>query len=115
MISSGFCTGAAQSRLCEFFGLPAAESLSGVEIEFKEIPYFVVSRSRTTWNQDQGDINAINVLNIDNRGLMVDPLSLPGNPAGREVSRRLAFIPWSNILSLTITRANDGAEGTAKA
>ena len=60
MISSCFCSGEAQARLCDFFGFRRDENVDGVQVEFKEIPYFVVSRSRHAWNPEQGDINAIN-------------------------------------------------------
>ncbi|MCC6548324.1 hypothetical protein IT570_14290 [Candidatus Sumerlaeota bacterium] len=114
MISFCFCSGEAHARLCDFFGFHRDEKVAGVEVEFREIPYFIVSRSRTAWNPEQGDINAINLLSVNDGGIFVDSVSMQGQPAA-DGSRRHTFIPWSNVLSMTITRAAKGAEGTAQA
>lgn len=98
----------AQRALSAEFG----EDAIGAEIEFKELPYFMVTRSRTNWNfETQGDINAILMLDITDRGIMVDP-EREGEPA------RKTLIPWSNIISLSIVRGADDSsptkeEGTA--
>lgn len=115
MISSCFCSGEAQARLCDHFGIRGDAAVAEVQVEFKEIPYFIVSRSRMSWNPEQGDINAINLLNVNERGIFVDPVSLQGQPAAADGGSRQTFVPWSNVLSLTITRADRGAQGTSQA
>ncbi len=87
--------------LRQLLGVDAAESLAGVEVEFKEIPYFIVARGRQAWDHTKGDINTVQVLGVNERGLVVDPDAITvATPP-----KRFSFVPWSNILSLTISSA----------
>ena len=93
----------AEIALREIAGLTAGEPLAGAEVEFKELPYFLVSRSRMTWDfEKQGDINAVRLDRITDRGLLI-------NPEPESACPRVTLIPWTNVISLTVARQR--AEG----
>ena len=90
----------AKKSLQAMFGCAAA----GAEAEFKELPYFLVTRSRTAWDAgEKGDINTILLVAVNERGLVVDPERGANEPA------RLTLIPWPNVVSFSITRPAGGA------
>lgn len=91
------CRLSAQARtaLTALLPVPSGMQLSGAEVEFKELPYFLVTRSRTTWDAEKmGDINVISLEAVSERGLVVDP-----QVAG--ATQRLTLIPWANVISLS--------------
>ncbi len=106
MLSPCRCHPDAHEGLREIFGLAESDAVDTGEIEFKEVPYFLVARSRSQWQpEESGDINEIHIMRAGERGLVVDPDA--GQPG-----RRQTLIPWSNVLSLSITRAGEGAGGS---
>jgi hypothetical protein len=99
----------AEEDLREALGFYALDDLEGLELEFREVPYFIVSRSKASWQPEQGDINVIRILSATDRGLIVDPDSrpLPGDPGQ---AHRHTLIPWTNVLSMTVGRRSAAAE-----
>ena len=60
--------------------------------------------SEPTWNPEtKGDVNAMRVLDVTEQGLIVDPDSEP-LPQDPNAARRHTFIPWTNVISLTVER-----------
>ncbi|MCB2155897.1 hypothetical protein KQI84_13525 [bacterium] len=100
------CTPEAARALCQAMGLPAADVVEA-EIEFRELPYCIVSRSREQWTEARGDITALQVVAIGDRGLVLDPGSTTSD--GQDSARR-TLIPWTNILSLTVAPASAAAQ-----
>lgn len=93
-------------------GDDSTQPFASVELEFKELPYFIVSRSKVKWDPSLGDVNLVTLLRATEVGLVVDPEfgeSQSGN------GMRQTLIPWTNVISLSITRADEGAKGTQKA
>ena len=103
MIAKLFCEPAAAKALAAKTGIALTDGpVESVEVEFRELPYFIVSRSREQWTEARGDINAIKVIGASDFGLLTDPDS---TPAGDTTSpRRTTLIPWTNIISLTLTQ-----------
>jgi len=64
------------------------------EIEFREVPYFIVSRSKQQWMEARGDINCVRVVGATALGILIDPAA--GVPGER------TFVPWTNVLSMTM-------------
>lgn len=79
----------------------------GVEIEFREVPYCIVSRSRENWGGERGDINALRLLSAGSAGLVVDPDSRPVEGQNNQ-GHRHTLIPWTNVISLTVARGSGG-------
>lgn len=97
------CSAVAEAALRERIGFPSAAPFGDVEVEFKEVPYFIVSRSRQKpWDASRGDISRMDVVGVSTDGLVVDPDVPPADT-------RRTLIPWSNIISLTISGASAGA------
>jgi hypothetical protein len=92
-------------------GLPTGEPIGSVELEFKELPYFIVSRAKVRWDPSMGDVSEIAIARINDRGLVVNP-EIGGDPSE---PTRFTFVPWTNIVSLSITRAHQGGKGTEQA
>ncbi len=93
MLSPCRCTPEAERELRALFGIPESETLGGVEAEFREVPYFLVSRSRQQWSPEKADINELLLIGADERGIYVDPDS---------AGRRMTLVPWPNVVSLTL-------------
>ncbi len=87
--------------------MPSLQGPAGGEVEFREVPYFMVSRSREKWPEEKGDINTVRVLNATERGLVVDPLSETAGSDKTEALRQ-TLIPWTNIISLTLDKSSAG-------
>ena len=85
-------------------GMTGVRETGAVEIEFREVPYFLVSRSREQWTEGRGDINAVRVLAVTDLGLIIDPSSEPVGEGGNQAKHH-TIVPWSNVISLTIERA----------
>ena len=102
MITKCTCTKEAGNVLRERVGLEASSAEARVEIEFREVPYFIVSRSKDRWDPAKGDINAVSILAATEDGLIADPDSHPRKVDGSDETRR-TLIPWANIISLTVT------------
>ena len=99
MISPARCTPEAARALAGQLGLPGDVSFDALEVEFREIPYFIVSRSRATWDQGaKGDINAFEVLSVGQHGMLV-------NSSGEQSDQRFTLIPWANVISITVKRS----------
>lgn len=96
MITKGTCNASAAPMIADLVGEPVAEGAE-LQMEFREVPYFVVSRSHKTWDFERGDINALRVVGANDRGLVVDPQVDPAD------GRRRSLIPWTNVLSLTVS------------
>ena len=114
MLSSCRCSSAAEASLRSLLGLNAGDAIAGIEIEFKELPYFIVSRAKVRWDPAMGDINVINLVRITEQGLVVDPRVSSDGDADSEPGQ-LTFIPWPNVVSLSITRAHEGGKGSEQA
>jgi hypothetical protein len=85
--------------LCEKTGIDLSGAVSAVEVEFREVPYFIVARARDKWSPEQGDVNAFQIIGVTDTGLLADPKSLSKTDA---LSNKQTFIPWTNILSLSV-------------
>jgi hypothetical protein len=105
MLTNCALTHRSSEALREAFSVPRGEEILSAQLEFKEMPYFLVSRSRENWDFEmRGDINAVLLVGMTDRGLLVDP----SPKSGRE--KKVTLIPWANVISLTVTT---GAGGTA--
>lgn len=102
------CTEVAARQLRETMGLVGAEAFTGIEVEFRELPYFVVSRGRLKQNPETAQEITLPLLRLNERGLVFDS-RLPG-----QEGEAVAFVPWQNVISLSITRAA-GAKGSEPA
>lgn len=103
MIAKMTLTPQAAAFLAASAGMDSAE-VSGGELEFRHVPYFLVARSREKWAPEvQGDIDSVRVLNVSPLGLVVAPDggTLGGNPAQ---AQRHTVVPWSNVISYTLNR-----------
>ncbi len=89
MISPCRCSETAGRQLAVILGLEAG--VGQAEVEFREIPYFVVSRSREKWNPERGDINAVDLEQVTDRGLIF---------TGDGQAKR-SLVPWQNVISIT--------------
>ncbi len=94
MLSPCRCTPEAERELRALFGVPEGESVGAVEAEFREVPYFLVARSREKWTPERGDINELLICGADDRGLFLDPDG---------AARRMTLVPWHNVVSLTLS------------
>lgn len=92
-------------------GVEGSVPFSAVEVEFREVPYFLVSRSQAQWSTEQGDINEVNIIGANDTGLIVDPEAQPLGDDPNQ-ARRHTLVPWANVISLSITRSSDDAGGT---
>lgn len=93
----------------ELLQLAGDTAVGPLEIEFKEVPYFLVSRAASKWSpEQQGDLNEIEILGVGEKGLIVDPDSTGGKT-------RRTLVPWSNIVSLSLTSAPSSAGGKNEA
>lgn len=105
MLCTCKCSESSRNALGEILGVGDASMLQTVEVEFKELPYFLVSRSRAQWNpESQGDINEVELIAVSEKGLLVAP-----DGSGDENGRR-TLIPWQNVISLSTTRTNKGSD-----
>lgn len=95
------CAPAAVSRIRQMAGLDAAAKVGMIEVEFRELPYFLVTRSRELWSDDQGDINAVRAIAATEFGLVVDAASGDARSDDKEPRQR-TVIPWANIISITV-------------
>ncbi len=110
MIAKGRLTKEAAAVLKEMSGIKGSSSITEAEIEFREVPYFLVSRSRVNWTEEQGDVNEIQILWASESGLSVDPLNEPTKDKDDPTQAlRHTLIPWSNVLSLTLIRNEFGS------
>ncbi len=91
----------ALEQLLDFDG--SADQYDGrIELEFREVPYFLVQRSQKKWipgNQDD-DVNVISVVCANERGLVAEDHE---NPSNEETTPRVkrVLIPWANIISIS--------------
>lgn len=97
------CTPEAANALCKALELSCSDAVVA-EIEFRELPYCIVSRSREQWTEARGDITALRVVGITERGLVLDPDGEETTPSRR------TLIPWTNIISLTVASAAGGEQ-----
>ncbi len=104
MIAKCQCSAEAARKLREFAVMDSGEGPCVAEIEFREVPYFLVSRSREKWMEGRGDINVVRVINATSLGLVIDPASESVETQSAQASRH-TMIPWANVISLTIDRA----------
>jgi hypothetical protein len=114
MLSACRCSREAEVSLRSLLGIAAGDPISGVELEFKELPYFIVSRARTRWDPAMGDINVIQIVRITDQGIVVDPRVMAEDEVAAEPGQ-LTFVPWPNVVSLSITRAPEGGKGSEQA
>ncbi|MEQ8821279.1 MAG: hypothetical protein RLY93_13645 [Sumerlaeia bacterium] len=114
MIAKVLCTPDAQRKLSELTQLRGGEGIARAEIEFREVPYFLVSRARTrdSWLESGKDINAMRVMDVSAAGLIIDPDSEPLADDPNQ-ARRHTFVPWTNVISLTVERPETGASPDA--
>lgn len=102
MLSPCRCTAESRSALRAQFGLAADAPIAGVEVEFREVPYFLVSRSRQAWSPTSAEnINELQLAGLGERGLLVDP---DGE------GKRLTLVPWQNVISLTISNVEASSD-----
>lgn len=105
MLSTCRCGEASRPPLGEILGLGDTSALETVEVEFKEVPYFLVSRSRMQWDAEKaGDINEVLLVDVTAGGLVVAPDGEDA-PHGRRT-----FVPWQNVISLSTTRTHKGSD-----
>lgn len=105
MLSTCRCGEASRPPLGRLLGIEDSSALETVEVEFKEVPYFLVSRSRMQWDVEQaGDINEVLLVAVSDGGLIVAPDGADV-PAGRRT-----LIPWHNVISLSTTRTHKGSD-----
>lgn len=103
MLCTCRCSDSSRSSLGEILGVGNSANLETIEVEFKELPYFLVSRSRVKWDTEtQGDINEIELLSVTNNGLLV----APDGPA----TDARTLVPWQNVISLSTTRTTKGSD-----
>lgn len=102
MITRCSLTFEAAEKLREVLGLPKDVEVGAALLEFREVPYFIVSRSRDKWTEEQGDINTVRLMGMNDKGLLADPDN-SGKAKLGEVGR-LTLIPWPNVISLTVER-----------
>jgi hypothetical protein len=99
MISECLCHPDAARSLGHMADLRAGTDAVRVEVEFKEIPYFIVKRARLRTPEmmtSSVDLNRIHLVGVTDAGLVfVDDLS---PAAGTRV-----FVPWTNVLSISIS------------
>jgi len=109
MLSPCRCTPRAEAALRDLLDAVDVCAAPHVEVEFRELPYFLVSRSQSQWQAGPAaDVNVINILDVTERGLLVDAeaQSIDVEPVRR------TLIPWQNIISLSLGSAPVGAGGS---
>ena len=83
---------------------PSGQPIHCAELEFKELPYFLVSRSRAGWNtEEKGNINEILLENVSERVLIVDP-DVNDNKCRR------TLVPWANVISISVVYGGEEEE-----
>ncbi len=103
MIARIQCSPTASAQLRDACAMPSLAGACAGELEFREVPYFMVSRSAANWSDAQGDINTIRVLSATALGLVIDPLSETNGGEGTEAVRQ-TLVPWTNVVSLTLDK-----------
>jgi len=101
MIARCVLTDEAAGELRSRAAIAAAEGGKSGELEFREVPYFLVSRSMKNWSEEKGDINIVRVLNATEAGLVIDPTSETAVSGGTQAPRH-TLVPWTNIISITL-------------
>jgi hypothetical protein len=101
MVATCQLSAEAKRSLAPVFGVPEG-SVFGAELEFRELPYCIVSRAKIRWDATMGDVNELVLVRLADQGVVVDP-ELGSNATNPEAAR-LVLIPWQNIASLSITR-----------
>lgn len=99
MIARLRCTESAARKVRAACALPEGGGACEGEIEFRELPYFMVERSAMKWTEGQGDVNTVQIVDATDRGIVIDPLSESDRAATRHT-----LVPWTNVVSLTIER-----------
>lgn len=105
MIAKCYCTPEAQKALTQHFaGYSSAEGFPNkfaeAEIEFRELPYLFVLRSREKWQEGDADPHSVRVVNANASGFVIDPGQTP-----EDENKKAVFIPWTNIISFTIIQS----------
>ncbi|MGF1573921.1 MAG: hypothetical protein ACFCU1_12725 [Sumerlaeia bacterium] len=110
MIAKCFCTPDAQEALATHFrgyaspaGVP--DNFVEAEIEFRELPYLFVLRSREKWQEGDADPHSVRVVNANDSGVLIDP-----GQTAEDQNHKAVFIPWTNIISFTViqSQSQDG-------
>ncbi len=111
MIAPCKLTPAAEAVIRGMLGFETAAPVVSAEIEFREVPYFLVARSREKWSAEQGDINEVQVIAANEFGLVINP---DNRPTGGDLPQapRHTLVPWQNILSLSLGR-DAGGQGAS--
>ena len=105
MLCTCRCNEESKISLLHLFEMTDHTMLDTVEVEFKELPYFLVSRSRAAWNPEkQGNINDVELIAVIDEGLLVAPEGTD------EPGFRRTLIPWTNVISLSSTRTTKGSD-----
>lgn len=105
MIAKCHCTPEAQEalkiHLQGYASDHGAITFTEAEIEFRELPYLFVLRSREQWQEGDPDPHAVRVINANASGLVINPGRTPQDSDNRRV-----FVPWANIISLTLIQSH---------
>ena len=96
MIAKCFCSSDAKASLAKSLGVSDEQSSELAEVEFRELPYFFVSRSKEQWMEGQGDPNSVRIVSATEQGLLFDP-----GANSQQKERKVCFVPWLNIISLS--------------
>ena len=113
MISPCTCSADGRAQLLGLMGVqptlgaPADE----VNLEFRELPYFIVSRARLRREgapSGAGDVAGMQILGANTLGLLVDP-RLEDSPAD---GPQRVFVPWTNVISVSFRTPADLLKGS---
>lgn len=105
MIAKCLCSEQAYDSLIKHLGVSKDQASPLAEVEFRELPYFFVSRSKEQWMEGQGDVNAVRISQATDLGLLFDP---GANSSQKE--RKVCFVPWLNIISLSFIDSDEAAK-----
>jgi len=108
MIAKCHCTKESQTALQKFAGVDSKDFSTLAEIEFRELPYFLVSRSREKWMEGSEDVNAVKLVGANEHGVVFNP-----GPSNEDSKR--TFVPWQNIISFSFfAEAESSQDGEQK-
>jgi hypothetical protein len=66
------------------------------EVEFRELPYFFVLRSRDKWQEGKPDPHHVQVKGANALGLFFEANS------AADQGDKTVFVPWANVISFSI-------------
>jgi hypothetical protein len=112
MISPCTCSADGRAQLLGLMGVPTMGTPADeVNLEFRELPYFIVSRARLRREgqpMGAGDVAGMQILGANSLGLLVDP-RLEDTPA--EGPQRV-FVPWTNVISVSFRTPSESLKGS---